>query len=142
MVAFKFRIQRTLSFLSLSLPSLSSISFSKILLMAEISCVKEIQEEDVDKNRLLTRPELDVTDHKEQTVNEEDGCKTPTSSPHKIPAALCPPAPRKPKPNRSSGMKRKLTSVHVVNRIPIDLSPEIEMFFEELDRRIKKSRKQ
>ncbi|CAH8318859.1 unnamed protein product [Eruca vesicaria subsp. sativa] len=111
--------------------------------MAEISCVKEIQEEDVDKNRYLpTQPQLDLPDHEEQTVNEEDGCKTPTSSAHKIPAALCPPAPRKPKPNRSSGMKRKLTPVNAVNRIPIDLSREIEMFFEELNRRSKKSRRQ
>lgn len=109
--------------------------------MAETSCVKEIQEEDVDKNWLPTLPELDVPDHKERTVNEEDGCKTPTSSAHKIPEALCPPAPMKPKSNRSSGMKRKLTPVNVVNRIPIDLSREIEMFFEELNRRIKKSRK-
>ncbi|KAF8048459.1 hypothetical protein N665_2507s0008 [Sinapis alba] len=110
--------------------------------MAEMSCVKEIQEEDVDNNRLTTRPELDVADHKEQTANEEDGCKTPTSSAHKIPMALCPPAPRKPKPNRYTGVKRKLTPGNVVNRIPIDLNREIEMFFEVLDRRIKKSRKQ
>ncbi|VVB12945.1 unnamed protein product [Arabis nemorensis] len=108
--------------------------------MAEICCVKEIQEEDVEKIRISTRP-----DQEDPTVNEEDGCKTPTSSDHKIPAAkytLCPPAPRKPKPNRVSGTKRKLTPVNVVNRIPIDLSREIERFFEDLDRRIKKSRKQ
>ncbi|CAA0400196.1 Cyclin-dependent protein kinase inhibitor SMR3 [Arabidopsis thaliana] len=115
--------------------------------MAEICCVKEIQEEDVEKIRLPTRPELDIPDrdHEDPTVNEEEGCKTPTSSDHKIPEVkytLCPPAPRKPKPNRSSGTKRKLTPVNVVNRIPIDLSREIEMFFEDLDRRIKKSRKQ
>ncbi|XP_023637182.1 cyclin-dependent protein kinase inhibitor SMR3 [Capsella rubella] len=110
--------------------------------MAEICCVKEIQEEeDVGK----IRPELDLPDHEDPTVSDEDGCKTPTSSDHKIPEVtytLCPPAPRKPKPNRSSGAKRKLTPVNVVNRIPIDLSREIEMFFEDLDRRIKKSRKQ
>ncbi|KFK24744.1 hypothetical protein AALP_AA8G018800 [Arabis alpina] len=111
--------------------------------MAEIFCVKKIQEEeDIDKKiRISTRPEQE-----DPTVNEEDGCKTPTSSDHKIPVAkytLCPPAPRKPKPNRfSSGTKRKLTPVNVVNRIPIDLSREIERFFEDLDRRIKKSRKQ
>lgn len=114
--------------------------------MAEICCVKEIQEEeDVEKIRFPTRPEVVLPDHEDPTVNDEDGCKTPTSSDHKIPEVkytLCPPAPRKPKPNRSSGTKRKLTPVNVVNRIPIDLSREIEMFFEDLDRRIKKSRKQ
>ncbi|CAF1792815.1 hypothetical protein F2Q70_00006876 [Brassica cretica] len=108
--------------------------------MADICCVKEIQEEDVDKIRLPTRPDqLILPDHEDPTVNNEDGCKTPTSSAHKIPAAkytLCPPAPRKPRP------KRKVTPVNVVNRVPIDLSREIEMFFEDLDRRIKKSRKQ
>lgn len=114
--------------------------------MAEICCVKEIQEEDVEKIRLSTRPEIDLmTDHEDPTVNEDDGCKTPTSSDHKIPAAkytLCPPAPRKPEPNRFSGTKRKSTPVNAGNRIPIDLSREIEMFLEDLDRRIKKSRKQ
>ncbi|KAG2242487.1 hypothetical protein Bca4012_016010 [Brassica carinata] len=107
--------------------------------MAEIGCVKEIQEEDVEKIRLPTQPELGLPDHEEQKGHEENGCKTPTSSPHKIPEALCPPAPKKPKSNRSSGMKRKLTPVNVVNRIPIDLNREIEMFFEELDRRISRS---
>lgn len=114
--------------------------------MAEICCAKEIQEEeDVEKIRFPTRPEVVLPDHEDPTVNDEDGCKTPTSSDHKIPEVkytLCPPAPRKPKPNRSSGTKRKSTPVNVVNPIPIDLSREIEMFFEDLDRRIKKSRKQ
>uniref|UniRef100_A0A1J3JX65 Cyclin-dependent protein kinase inhibitor SMR3 n=1 Tax=Noccaea caerulescens TaxID=107243 RepID=A0A1J3JX65_NOCCA len=113
--------------------------------MAEICCVKENQEEDVEKIRLPTRPEVDLHDHEDPTDNEDDGCKTPTSSDHRIPAAkytLCPPAPRKPEPNRSTGTKRKSTPVNVVNRIPIDLSREIEMFFDDLDRRIKKSRKQ
>ncbi|CAN8257364.1 unnamed protein product [Cochlearia groenlandica] len=112
--------------------------------MAESCCLKEIQEEEEDLNKI--RPELNLPDKEDQTVNnyeeEEDGCKTPTSSDHKIPAAkytLCPPAPRKPKPNRFTGTKRKSTPV---NRIPTDLSREIEMFFEDMDRRIKKSRKQ
>ncbi|KAG2262379.1 hypothetical protein Bca52824_069458 [Brassica carinata] len=95
--------------------------------MADICCVKEIQEEDVDKIRLPTRPDqLDLPDHEDPTVNNDDGCKTPTSSAHKIPATKY----------------TKMTPVNVVNRVPIDLSREIEMFFEDLDRRIKKSRKQ
>ncbi|CAH8379522.1 unnamed protein product [Eruca vesicaria subsp. sativa] len=107
--------------------------------MADICCVKEIQEEDVDNIHLPIQLELDLPDHEDPTVNNDDGCKTPTSSAHKIPAVkytLCPPAPRKP------GPKRKVTPVNAVNRVPIDLSREMEMFFEDLDRRIKKSRKQ
>ncbi|XP_010558321.1 PREDICTED: cyclin-dependent protein kinase inhibitor SMR3-like [Tarenaya hassleriana] len=109
--------------------------------MAELCCVKEM-EDDVE-TRLPTRPGLEIPADQEDPAVQNDrgngGCKTPTSSGHKIPAMRkCPPAPRKPKPNRP--VKRKLTS-EKGNRVPIDLSREIELFFEDMDRRIKKSRR-
>ncbi|XP_010553042.1 PREDICTED: cyclin-dependent protein kinase inhibitor SMR3 [Tarenaya hassleriana] len=111
--------------------------------MVELCCVKEIKDEV--EIRLTIRPELDLAAGQEcpaiQNGGDDDGCMTPTSSAHKIPAVKrCPPPPRKPRRNRS--VKREFTSSEKLNRIPVTLSREIELFLENLDRRIKKSRRE
>ncbi|XP_021890555.1 cyclin-dependent protein kinase inhibitor SIM [Carica papaya] len=61
-------------------------------------------------------------------ISDDEGCRTPTSAEHKIPAALvCPPAPRKPK-WRAPVCKRKLSFFFEVVR-----DEELESFFRSCD---------
>ncbi|KAG8483988.1 hypothetical protein CXB51_023229 [Gossypium anomalum] len=60
--------------------------------------------------------------------DDDDGFKTPTSTDSKIPAEpkQCPPAPRKPKPNKRKASSPTNGSTAVRNPLLLDLSEELE----------------
>ncbi|KAB2066519.1 hypothetical protein ERO13_A09G156500v2 [Gossypium hirsutum] len=65
---------------------------------------------------------------KEIDDDDDDGFKTPTSTDSKIPAEpkQCPPAPRKPKPNKRKASSPTNGSTAVRNPLLLDLSEELE----------------
>ncbi|KAB2013655.1 hypothetical protein ERO13_D09G151850v2 [Gossypium hirsutum] len=66
---------------------------------------------------------------KEMDDDDNDGLKTPTSTDSKIPAEpkQCPPAPRKPKPNKRKASSPTNGSTAVrINPLLLDLSEELE----------------
>ncbi|KAH1090115.1 hypothetical protein J1N35_017372 [Gossypium stocksii] len=61
-------------------------------------------------------------------MDDDDGFKTPTSKDSKIPAEpkQCPPAPRKPKPNKRKASSPTNGSTAVRNPLLLDLSEELD----------------
>lgn len=63
------------------------------------SCAHQQQKDDFLQNVI----EVNTVENELLVQGDQDGCETPKSEEHKIPKVLeCPPAPRKPRPDRKS----------------------------------------
>ncbi|CAI9108096.1 OLC1v1007617C1 [Oldenlandia corymbosa var. corymbosa] len=88
-----------------------------------------------------------VTEEEDMEEEVVDGLSTPTSSDHKIPALVCPPAPRKPKTIPSAAAAAAIKRNRCRKRVFLDLTNEVESMFPESVRadfgnKIKKVRKE